>query len=187
MIEEILRPILIALIVILSLYILKNIFFPPKFRPPIPTEPAKPNKRVMMNKEELSVFNGTKDVKIYISIKDQIFDVSPGKSFYGPGCSYNTLTGKDSTVALGKMDLAGNFDGLKYDSLDVDEKETVDGWEQKFLSKYNLIGMLYHNQEDKKKKEEEEEIRYSKELDGWKVKLEQHQKRVEEIKQKYYN
>ena len=93
MIEEILRPILIAIIVILSLYILKNLLFPEKYRPPIPLPPPKPEKRRLMNKKDLIVYNGKDDDKLYIGVKDNIFDVTRGKNFYGPNCAYNSLTG----------------------------------------------------------------------------------------------
>eukprot|EP01091_Cochliopodium_minus_P002318 TRINITY_DN1217_c0_g1_i1.p1 TRINITY_DN1217_c0_g1~~TRINITY_DN1217_c0_g1_i1.p1 ORF type:complete len:189 (+),score=62.88 TRINITY_DN1217_c0_g1_i1:1-567(+) len=187
MIEEILRPILIALIVILSLYILKNFFFPEKYRPPIPLPPPKPERLKFMNKQELIVYNGTDNERIYVGIKDRIFDVTRGKNFYGPNCSYNSLTGKDSTVALGKMDLNKDFGDLKYDSLDKDEKEVADDWENKFLTKYDLVAILYDNEEDKKNKEELENVRYEKELNGWNQKLIEHEKKVEEIKRLHYS
>ncbi|MFS8033406.1 putative cytochrome b5-like heme/steroid binding domain-containing protein [Helianthus anomalus] len=52
----------------------------------------------------LEQYDGTDPSKpIYISVKGRIFDVSTGKSFYGPGGSYALFAGKDSSRALAKM------------------------------------------------------------------------------------
>lgn len=52
--------------------------------------------------ESISQFNGEDDSKpIYIAFDGYVYDVTPGRNeFYGPGKSYNYLTGKDSTAEL---------------------------------------------------------------------------------------
>ncbi|KAL9400462.1 hypothetical protein Peur_009423 [Populus x canadensis] len=78
------------------------------------------NKNPPMNfiADQLLQYNGTDPSKpIYIEIKGRVFDVTTGKSFYGPGGSYITFTGKDASRALAKMskndeDISSSLHGL---------------------------------------------------------------------------
>ena len=93
--------------------------------------------------EELKKYDGSDPTKaIYISIKGRIFDVSEGKSFYGPDGPYSIFAGKDATRALAKMskdpnDVVSSLDGLSDKELSV----LVD-WENKFLAKYPIVATL---------------------------------------------
>ncbi|GLT67647.1 hypothetical protein SLA2020_399390 [Shorea laevis] len=54
--------------------------------------------------QQLSQYNGTDPSKpIYVAVKGRIFDVTNGKSFYGPGGPYALFAGKDASRALAKM------------------------------------------------------------------------------------
>ncbi|KAF5809770.1 putative cytochrome b5-like heme/steroid binding domain-containing protein [Helianthus annuus] len=83
--------------------------------------------------DQLKQYDGTDPSKpIYISVKGRIFDVSTGKSFYGPGGSYALFAGKDASRALAKMskndeDVIGSLDGLTEKELGV-----LADWEKKF-------------------------------------------------------
>ena len=185
MIEELLRQILVALIVILVIFIVKHFFFPDKVEPHFPLPPQEPKRRLMMTKEQLSPFRGENGAKIYLAIKDKIFDVSHAKSFYGPGASYHGLTGRDATMGLAKMDPSSDFSDLTMADLQDEEKETLNDWYERFLGKYDVVGILVHGDKDKEEKEKEEELRMAKEMELWKDKLVDHARRVEEIKKRY--
>ena len=97
----------------------------------------------------LAAYNGTADQPIYFAVRGRVFDVSPGKNFYGPGGPYENFAGRDASRGLAKgsfdedmltKDLQGPLD--KLDDLDKDELEALADWEQKFLEKYLVVGRL---------------------------------------------
>ncbi|XP_077238178.1 membrane-associated progesterone binding protein 2 [Tasmannia lanceolata] len=93
--------------------------------------------------EKLKEFNGSDASKpIYVAVKGRVFDVSAGKSFYGPGGAYCMFAGKDASRALGKMskneeDVCGSLDGLS-----EKEMEVLNDWEKKFEAKYTVVGRI---------------------------------------------
>eukprot|EP01018_Ginkgo_biloba_P006730 Gb_40856 [translate_table: standard] len=93
--------------------------------------------------EELRKYNGTDSSKpIYVAIKGRVFDVSSGKSFYGPGGSYAMFAGRDASRALGKMskneeDICASLDGLTEKEIGV-----LEDWEKKFEAKYPVVGRV---------------------------------------------
>lgn len=94
-------------------------------------------------KESLKPFNGTDSPKIYIALKGDVFDVTSGKAFYGPGSSYNVIAGRDGSVSLGMMELEPSvFEKTKVESLTPEQKKTLDSWHSKFASKYKVVGKL---------------------------------------------
>ncbi|KAF5175044.1 Membrane-associated progesterone-binding protein [Thalictrum thalictroides] len=106
--------------------------------------------------EELAIYNGTDaNLPILLAILGSVFDVTKGKSHYGPGGSYNHFSGRDASRAF----VSGNFteDGL-IDSLQglssVEVKSVVD-WRDFYFRSYiyvgNLIGRYYNSQGEKTK------------------------------------
>ncbi|KAL6544251.1 Bifunctional protein GlmU [Orobanche gracilis] len=93
--------------------------------------------------EELKDYNGTDQSKpIYVAIRGQIYDVTSGKSFYGPGGDYCVFAGKDASRALAKMskkeiDVVSNLDGLTEKEIAV-----LADWENKFKAKYPIVGKV---------------------------------------------
>ncbi|KAK1417733.1 hypothetical protein QVD17_26867 [Tagetes erecta] len=93
--------------------------------------------------DQLKQYDGTNPSNpIYIAVKGRIFDVTTGKSFYGPGGSYAMFAGKDASRALAKMskneeDVIGSLDGLTEKEIGV-----LDDWEKKFEAKYPIVGSL---------------------------------------------
>ncbi|TXG62263.1 hypothetical protein EZV62_013626 [Acer yangbiense] len=83
--------------------------------------------------QQLIQYNGTDPSKpIYVAIKGRVFDVTTGKSFYGPGGAYVMFAGKDASRALAKMskndeDITPSLDGLTEKEIGV-----LDDWEKKF-------------------------------------------------------
>lgn len=106
--------------------------------------------------KQLLHFDGTKDKTgedkpVYLSVNGTVFDVSDGRSFYGPDGPYANFAGKECGIALAKMsfddehlnDLAG------CENLNFGEKEELDGWVEKFTYYRNypvkgrLVGDAY--------------------------------------------
>ncbi|KAG6739196.1 hypothetical protein POTOM_056783 [Populus tomentosa] len=93
--------------------------------------------------DQLLQYNGTNPSNpIYVAIKGRVFDVTTGKSFYGPGGSYAMFAGKDASRALAKMskndeDITSSLHGLTEKEIGV-----LDDWEKKFEAKYPVVGRV---------------------------------------------
>jgi len=81
---------------------------------------------------------------IWLSILGQVFDVTTGRSFYGPGEGYSFFAGKDASQTY----ITGQFndEGLKKDikTLNPEELAGIDEW-MKFYEDhetYNFVGLL---------------------------------------------
>ena len=77
-----------------------------------------------------------------MAIKGRVFDVTTGKSFYGPGGAYTMFAGKDASRALAKMskndeDVSPSLDGLTEKEIGV-----LEDWEKKFEAKYPVVGRV---------------------------------------------
>ncbi|KAF5024699.1 hypothetical protein F66182_3213 [Fusarium sp. NRRL 66182] len=93
--------------------------------------------------------NGENDQPVYLAVRGRIFDVTPGRNFYGPGGPYSNFAGRDASrgLACGSFDedmltkdLDGPLDSLE--GLDGEQMEALQGWEDRFLEKYNVVGKL---------------------------------------------
>ncbi|XP_073288084.1 probable steroid-binding protein 3 [Primulina huaijiensis] len=93
--------------------------------------------------QQLKHYDGTDPSKpIYVAIRGRIFDVTSGKSFYGPGGAYCVFAGKDASRALAKMskeehDVVPSLDGLTDQEFGV-----LNDWEKKFEAKYPIVGRV---------------------------------------------
>lgn len=76
---------------------------------------------------------------VYLGIRGKVFDVSPGRNFYGPGGPYENFAGRDATrgLACGSFDeemltkdLEGPLDDLQ--GLGKDEMDALGNWEDTF-------------------------------------------------------
>ncbi|KAL7112034.1 hypothetical protein ACP275_05G127700 [Erythranthe tilingii] len=96
--------------------------------------------------QQLKNYDGSDSSKpIYVAIRGRIYDVTTGKSFYGPGGSYCVFSGKDASRALAKMskdesDVVPSLDGLTEKEIGV-----LDDWERKFQAKYPIVGTVVGN------------------------------------------
>jgi membrane-associated progesterone receptor component len=92
---------------------------------------------------ELAQHDGSDSTKpLLLAIRGQVYDVTRGRDFYGPGGPYGMFAGKDCTRALAKVSFdeelfTGNMDGLE-----ADELEKLEEWIEMFESKYGRIGRL---------------------------------------------
>ncbi|GMJ11125.1 membrane-associated progesterone binding protein 2 [Hibiscus trionum] len=93
--------------------------------------------------QQLLQFNGSDPSKpIYVAINGRIYDVTSGKSFYGPGGAYAMFAGKDASRALAKMskneeDVCADLDGLSEKEMGV-----LNDWVKKFEAKYPVVGRV---------------------------------------------
>ncbi|GAB1744562.1 hypothetical protein NU219Hw_g1965t1 [Hortaea werneckii] len=94
-------------------------------------------------------YNGTGNMPVYLAVRGRIFDVTPGKNFYGPGGPYQNFAGRDASrgLACGSFDaemltedLEGPLD--KLEDLGGEEMEALRGWEERFTEKYLVVGKL---------------------------------------------
>ncbi|XP_075220166.1 neuferricin [Lycorma delicatula] len=86
--------------------------------------------------------------KLYLSILGEVFDVTKGKKFYGPGEGYHGFTGKDGSRAF----VTGDFTekGLIDDVLDLSLQDikSLSDWSKFYHKEYEYKGKLigrYYN------------------------------------------
>ncbi|KAI5948914.1 DAP1 [Candida theae] len=101
--------------------------------------------------KSLAKYNGKDHAKIFIAVKNRVFDVSQGAAFYGPGGPYENFAGRDASrgLALNSFDpavltpLDQPIDDLK--DLSKLEKESLEQWEEHFENRYKVVGSLHEN------------------------------------------
>jgi len=135
---------------VILLAILAYVVYIMFFKKATATEPERPStpplpdfKMQDMTVDELRKYNGVDDERILVAVAGRIYDVTRGKSFYGPGSAYETLAGHDATRSFALFDAKAvkdehdDWDGLKeHDLHDALE------WEERFRAKYPYVGRL---------------------------------------------
>jgi membrane-associated progesterone receptor component len=98
---------------------------------------------------ELFPYNGLNGMPVYLAVRQRIFDVTSGRNFYGPGGPYANFAGRDASrgLAFGSFDedmltkdLDGPLDTLG--DLQAEQREALQGWEDRFSEKYLVVGKL---------------------------------------------
>ena len=121
---------------------------------------------------------------IYLAIKGQVYDVTPGQRFYGPQGPYANFAGRDASrgLALGSfdddmltVDLDGPLDTLS--DLDEEQRAALNGWEESFREKYLLVGRLVaqasfvpeqeQEQEQQQQDQQDQQEQSTSDLDGF--------------------
>ena len=126
---------------------------------PPPTLPKEAPATVFQtfNPRTLLPFNGENGAPVYLAVRGRVFDVTSGRNFYGPGGPYANFAGRDASrgLACGSFDeemltkdLDGPLDTLS--DLGRDEIDALQGWEERFESKYLVVGKLVPVGEEKK-------------------------------------
>ncbi|XP_020205709.1 membrane steroid-binding protein 2 [Cajanus cajan] len=117
----------------------------PRFDQPQP--PREPVHLGEVTDRELRSYDGSDPNKpLLMAIKGQIYDVSTGRNFYGPGGPYAMFAGKECSRALALLsfkpeDINGNLEGLEESELTI-----LEDWEFKFIEKYPKVGQLVSEQ-----------------------------------------
>jgi len=97
--------------------------------------------------DQLAQCNGCKEGQpILLSVKGRIYDVTPGRDFYGPDGAY-PFGGRECARALAKFsteeaDLTGDLEGCTFSELDG-----LRDWIGRFESKYKVVGRIITNKE----------------------------------------
>lgn len=122
------------------------------FRPRKPQVVPKPTPPVVFRTftpHTLLPYNGTEDMPVYLSVRGRVFDVTPGSNFYGPGGPYENFAGRDASrgLACGSFDRSMLTEDLNapldtLHDLDEEQMEALQGWEERFLDKYLVVGRL---------------------------------------------
>lgn len=93
--------------------------------------------------------NGEDGHPVYLAVRGKVFDVTPGRNFYGPGGPYENFAGRDASrgLACGSFDremltedLNAPLDTLT--DLDKEQMEALQSWEDRFNEKYLVVGEL---------------------------------------------
>ena len=76
---------------------------------------------------------------MYLAVRGKVFDVTPGRNFYGPGGPYENFAGRDASrgLACGSFDedmLTKDLDGPLDDlsGLGQEEMQAMRDWEDRF-------------------------------------------------------
>jgi len=93
--------------------------------------------------QELAVYDGSDPGKpLLIAIRGQVYDVTRGRDFYGPGGPYGMFAGKDCTRALAKVSFDAELFTSDIDGLKPDELDKLEEWVEMFEGKYRRVGRL---------------------------------------------
>ncbi|RPA92987.1 cytochrome b5 [Choiromyces venosus 120613-1] len=147
----------------LSLYLIYTRLRPsPSPSPPLPSSSSAIVFKTFTPKT-LQPFNGTDNPKVYLAVNRKVFDVTAGKSFYGPGGPYSNFAGRDASrgLALNSFDeevlteVGAPIDTLA--GLGEEERAALDGWAKHFEGKYLLVGRLVEEGSEEAKEAEKAE------------------------------
>ncbi|KIM87739.1 hypothetical protein PILCRDRAFT_63171 [Piloderma croceum F 1598] len=99
----------------------------------------------------LEPFHGRDGGRILLAINGIVFDVTAGRSFYGPDGMYGNFAGRDASRGMAKqsfdMEMLTPIDQPldKLTDLQADEIENMKGWIDHFSNKYIICGELVEN------------------------------------------
>ncbi|PSC69128.1 steroid-binding 3 [Micractinium conductrix] len=92
---------------------------------------------------ELSKHDGRDPLRpLLLAVRGRVFDVTPGRSFYGPGAGYGLFAGKEIARALAKVAVDEKECTDDLEGLTKGELETLADWERTFDSKYEVVGRV---------------------------------------------
>jgi len=107
-------------------------------RPPLPEAEERD-----YSLQELAAYDGSDPGKpLLIAIRGQVYDVTRGRNFYGPGGPYGMFAGKDCTRALAKVSFDAEMFTGDIDGLEPDELDKLEEWIEMFEGKYRRVGRL---------------------------------------------
>jgi len=93
--------------------------------------------------DELPQYDGTDSSKpLLIGVRGNVYDVTRGRDFYGPGGPYAIFAGKDCTRALAKVSFDEELFTGDIQDLEAEELEKLDEWIEMFEGKYRRVGRL---------------------------------------------
>jgi membrane-associated progesterone receptor component len=101
----------------------------------------------LFTRQTLAPFNGkvspqNPDAHIYIALLGKVYDMTSAPGFYGPGASYGLFAGTDATRGLAKSSLLPTDVNGAIDDLTPAELMQAGEWQDKYNSKYPVVGTL---------------------------------------------
>ncbi|KAJ2633721.1 hypothetical protein H4R22_000261 [Coemansia sp. RSA 1290] len=93
-----------------------------------------PRRQRVFTQQELAKYDGSNpDLPILLAIEGDVYDVSLGRGFYGPGSTYNLFAGRDASRAFGTNCLSRK-DHLTHDTRGLTESELagIKSWHRLF-------------------------------------------------------
>jgi len=100
----------------------------------------------VFTKEELAKYDGSPGSPgLYLALTGQVFDVSKGKEYYGPGGGYGFFSGRDASRAFvtGDFEEKGLIDTV--DGLSKDDYMGLEEWSSFYNKDYKKVGVLSGN------------------------------------------
>ncbi|KAI8472498.1 MAG: membrane steroid-binding protein 1 [Monoraphidium minutum] len=93
--------------------------------------------------EQLAAHDGNDASKpLYVSVRGKVYDMTAGRSFYGPGGPYAIFAGKECARALAFMKVQPDFCVGDLSGATEQQLKTLADWEGKFAAKYPVVGEL---------------------------------------------
>jgi membrane-associated progesterone receptor component len=93
----------------------------------------------------LQKYNGENGQPVYLAVNKKVYDVTPGRNFYGPGGPYENFAGRDATRGLACQSfdeemLTKDLDGPLDDCSDLtpEQVENLNGWIERFDEKVGM-------------------------------------------------
>ncbi|KAL8420466.1 hypothetical protein RB594_003304 [Gaeumannomyces avenae] len=126
--------------------------------PPVMPREAPPTVFRTFTPRTLIENNGEGGRPVYLAVRGRVFDVTAGRNFYGPGGPYANFAGRDASRGLANhsfdedmltKDLDGPLDTLE--GLGPDQLDAMREWEERFESKYLVVGRLVAAGDEKAK------------------------------------
>jgi membrane-associated progesterone receptor component len=100
-----------------------------------------------ITKQTLRKYDGRDPfLPIYFAVRGEVFDVTKGRDFYGPGGGYAVFAGKEVSRALGLMSLDADDCCGELADLTPRQLEVLDEWVAKFRGKYHVVGRVVPEQ-----------------------------------------
>jgi len=90
-------------------------------------------------------YNGTEEERICIGIKGEIFDVTRGSNFYGPGGPYHAFAGRDASRAFANFSTESAMFKETDDDLSdltLQEQSQLNDWYDNLSAKYDKVGNI---------------------------------------------
>eukprot|EP00823_Brevimastigomonas_motovehiculus_P002977 TRINITY_DN1788_c0_g1_i1.p1 TRINITY_DN1788_c0_g1~~TRINITY_DN1788_c0_g1_i1.p1 ORF type:complete len:188 (+),score=58.94 TRINITY_DN1788_c0_g1_i1:66-566(+) len=94
---------------------------------------------------ELAQYDGTREEKnnrIWVAVKNRVFDVSNAREMYGPSGVKHEYAGKDASCALAKKSTTAEFLNRPFSELNTEEKNLLDLAFNIFNERYECVGIL---------------------------------------------
>ena len=92
-------------------------------------------------------YNGKDEQKICLAIKGEIFDVTRGRNFYGPGGPYDVFAGREASRAFANFSTDEEMLKMEKDDLsdlNAGQISQLEDWYMSISSKYDKVGKVLY-------------------------------------------